>query len=345
MTDFLYSLIFAQGLPGTREGVPYWILWFLLCIILLLITFIFLRDKNLRQRLNSFFFVAKRKLIKLRIQARLKKENTRLSELYKGLGQKTWEEGFEVEKAENFRSELERLEAQKHRLEKESEATQTRLFELEQTLSKHIEQYTSSINKQTEERQPYQDNLLQAKEKEKHRERAILEKQKELENSVKERHSLEQEIHKIRDTNELPSEEKTKMTQNLQEKVLSLNKRKEEADATIKSQVQEKSNLERLIKQQRKRIEGYDQRIKKIQDEGKKKTEDLQKEIKKWEQKKIEIQENIENTNKKKAPLFEHLGKIANKSRIQKNELEAFYSQIDMINKRIEELEQQIENL
>jgi len=63
MKGFLYCLLYSQAPPVTREGVPYWILWFLLCIILLLLTFIFLRDKNLRQRLNSFFFGAKKKLL------------------------------------------------------------------------------------------------------------------------------------------------------------------------------------------------------------------------------------------------------------------------------------------
>ncbi len=46
--------------PGSQEGLPYWILWFLLCIILLLLAFIFLRDKDLRQRLNRFLFGAKK---------------------------------------------------------------------------------------------------------------------------------------------------------------------------------------------------------------------------------------------------------------------------------------------
>jgi predicted PurR-regulated permease PerM len=74
MKELLSSLFSSQvPPPGAREGLPYWIFYTLLCIILLLVTFIFLRDKDLRQRLNSFFFSAKRQLIKLRLQDTEKK--------------------------------------------------------------------------------------------------------------------------------------------------------------------------------------------------------------------------------------------------------------------------------
>lgn len=95
--------------PGSQEGLPYWILWFLLCIILLLLAFIFLRDKDLRHRLNRFLFGAKKKLIKFRLQARLKMAKRKKGELHRELGQKVWDECLDVQGAEKISVTLAKL--------------------------------------------------------------------------------------------------------------------------------------------------------------------------------------------------------------------------------------------
>jgi hypothetical protein len=74
MSNIIISVFMLQPEPQIpREGLPYWTLWFLLCIIALLTFFIFLRDKSMRQRLNLFFSRAKRRFVKIRLQARLKR--------------------------------------------------------------------------------------------------------------------------------------------------------------------------------------------------------------------------------------------------------------------------------
>ncbi len=56
-----------QSLPEAarhlREGIPYWIFWFLLSLILLLLLFIFLRDKDLRRRLSLVLAGAKKRML------------------------------------------------------------------------------------------------------------------------------------------------------------------------------------------------------------------------------------------------------------------------------------------
>ena len=95
--------------PGSQEGLPYWILWFLLCIILLLLAFIFLRDKDLRHRLNRFLFGAKKKLIRLRLKTRLKMAKRKKGEQHRDLGQKVWDERLDVLGAEKITATLAKL--------------------------------------------------------------------------------------------------------------------------------------------------------------------------------------------------------------------------------------------
>ena len=78
--------------PDAGEGLPFWLLWFLLCVILLLVAFIFLRDKDLRRRISSFLSGARRHMIRLRLQAKLKREKEKKAALWRELGKLAWSE-------------------------------------------------------------------------------------------------------------------------------------------------------------------------------------------------------------------------------------------------------------
>ena len=73
-------------------GLPFWLLWLLLSVILLLVAFIFLRDKDLRRRVSAFLSGARRHMARLRIQVRLKKERERKAALWRELGKLAWSE-------------------------------------------------------------------------------------------------------------------------------------------------------------------------------------------------------------------------------------------------------------
>ena len=73
-----------------REGIPYWIFWFLLSLIALLLLFILLRDKDLRRRLSLRLAGTKRRLQKKRLQLRLSREKRRKIILRREVGRTVW---------------------------------------------------------------------------------------------------------------------------------------------------------------------------------------------------------------------------------------------------------------
>jgi len=79
------------------EGLPFWAFWLLVSIILLLLFYIFLRDKDLRRRLSSFLSGTKRRMLRLRLQAKLKKERGKKAGLWKELGRTAWSEDLRAE--------------------------------------------------------------------------------------------------------------------------------------------------------------------------------------------------------------------------------------------------------
>jgi chromosome segregation ATPase len=116
-------------------------------------------------------------------------------------------------------------------------------------------------------------------------------------------------------------------------------------DEEIKGLVAHRLDLQKERKDHQEKIEGFENKLKMIEEGGKKRIREYQKEIREWKRTKEKLQEKIENIEKKKDPLFVRLGKQSDESRENQEQLSVFYSQIDRSNERIEDLEQQIKNL
>ncbi len=127
------ALLMSIGaVPDTaREGLPYWTLWLLLCIIILLLFFIFLRDKDLRRRLSAFLSGARRKMIRLRLAARLRREKEKKAGLWKELGRKAWCEDVRIEGTEETFRSLAALEEEMNRRQSEWQDVYGRIEALE----------------------------------------------------------------------------------------------------------------------------------------------------------------------------------------------------------------------
>jgi chromosome segregation ATPase len=310
--------------PGSSEGLPYWIFWLLLCVILLLLVFIFLRDKDLRRRINLFLFGAKKKLIKIRLGARLKRECRKKDDVIRNLGKKSWEAKLNIPNGEKTVEELEMLEKNKQDLEREFNDAHEKISGLEADQEKFIQKHKESVTQQESVKKSYQEKSVEIKDEERVLEVKVTEKQKELEGLMRGINSAGNRID---------------------EKFEDLNKKREKMDTAIKKLVEKRLNLEKERKDHQKKIEDFDKKLKMIEEGGKKRIREFHKEIKEWKRNKEKLHEKIEIIEKKKEPFFVRLGKQADETRETQEELSVFYSQIDRSNERIGDLEQQIKNL
>jgi len=118
-----------------REGLPYWIFYLLLCLILLLLAFIFLRDKDLRIRLNEFLSGAKKRMKRTQMRIRLKRENKRKADHLKELGQRAWMEKLSLPRIESHFRTLEHLDRERAEKQAELKDTLARIIELQKKIS------------------------------------------------------------------------------------------------------------------------------------------------------------------------------------------------------------------
>jgi predicted nucleic acid-binding Zn-ribbon protein len=148
-----------------REGLPYWIFWLLLCIILLLVAFIFLRDKDLRQRLNAFLSGAKRRMKRTQLQIRLNKGKRQRVDLVRSLGKRVWEEKIRNEKFLATFKELERLENQESGHQAELKDILAKIMTLKKEQEEARQCYKSLMRMKESGQQPDMEKVRTAKEK------------------------------------------------------------------------------------------------------------------------------------------------------------------------------------
>ena len=343
----ILAYIFPQQIPppGSNEGLPYWTFWLLLCVIFLLFVFIFLRDKDLRRRLSLFLFGAKKKLIKIRLQSRLKREYRRKTEVFRNLGKKMWEEGIQIPRDDKISQELSKLQQHIDELLQESKEIQNKITELEADLQKFLQKHEELVREQMSARNPYQEKLTAIVNEQRLLEIEITRKQKELDGLVRGINTLRNEISPKGENSTL-SETSVQSRQNeSKNKTEEMIQQRKKTDERIKYLVEKRLNLERERKDHQEKIDELDEKLGKIEDGGKKRIKEFHKEIKEWKKNYEKLLERIKNNEKRKDPLFERFGQKADEARVSQDSLSLFYSQIDRSNERIQELEQQIKNL
>jgi ubiquinone biosynthesis protein UbiJ len=150
-----------------REGLPYWAFWLLLCVIILLLFFIFLRDKDLRRRLSAFLSGAKRKMIRLRLAARLRREKEKKAGLWKELGRKAWSEDVRIEGTEETFRSLTALEEEMNRRQAEWQDVYGRIDALETAREKARKLRKAALEAVEEERRPMEERMAELLRREK----------------------------------------------------------------------------------------------------------------------------------------------------------------------------------
>ncbi len=151
----------------TREGLPFWIFWLLLCIILLLLFFIFLRDKDLRRRLSAFLSGARRRMVRLRLAARIRHEKQKKAGLWRELGRKAWSEEVRIEGTEETFRSLTAFEKELNRRQAEWQEAYGRIEALETAREEAQKLRRKTLEAEVQALRPLEERLKELQEREK----------------------------------------------------------------------------------------------------------------------------------------------------------------------------------
>jgi len=112
----MFSLDEIHSAATFQEGLPFWLFWFLVGLIALLVFFIFLRDKDLRRRIDVFFLSAKKRSLQIHLRRQLDREKKRKERLWLELGRMVYENALTIRGAETVLKTIDSLERKKKEL-------------------------------------------------------------------------------------------------------------------------------------------------------------------------------------------------------------------------------------
>lgn len=216
------SLLPPPSTLEITEGLPFWILWFLLCVILLLLIFIFLRDKDLRRRISVFLSGARRRMARLRLQVKLRKEKEKKVSLWKELGKTAWHEDVQAACVEIEFGKLAAIEADIGRLQKTWHDVYSRIEALGREHEASIRKFRALIEELENARRPHDEELRTLLSKRNEIREAIEAGLRELEGQEAQVKAADKEVRQIEGNSRLSEAKKAGRIDKVREKAATL---------------------------------------------------------------------------------------------------------------------------
>lgn len=335
----------AQTSPDVAEGLPFWLLWLLLFVILLLLVFIFLRDKDLRRRISNFLSGARRHMTRLRLQAKLKKEKEKKRALWKELGKQAWDEDIRTACIEGECAKLSSLDTEISHHQKGWHDVYSRIEVLGREHDAALKRFRELVAEQQEARRPHQEEMVALANKK----TEVLEA---LESSLSEAEAAEAQL-RAADKDLRQIEENAKLSESTRQARLDKVRAKASSLAELARNLREKAprlqeeryRLDRRLEEIEARVRVFNAAIRRIEAEYRERLKAREREIREWQKAKEHIQDKIVDVKRLMEPVFENIGRILDEARFDHEDLAVVYFEIDGVNKTISDLEARLEHL
>jgi DNA repair exonuclease SbcCD ATPase subunit len=320
-------------------------LWALLCVILLLVAFIFLRDKDLRRRISVFLSGARRHMARLRLQVRLKKEREKKTALWREMGKLAWNADVRTDCTAGECAKLSGLEDEIGRHQKTWHEVYSRIEVLGREHDAALKRYRALIAEQEGARRPHEEELLALANRKKELLEALESSLREAETAEAQLKGFEKDIRQIEANPRLDGAERTARLDKARDKAAALSAHILALREKTPLLQEERFRLERLLEDAEGRVRVFNAAIRRIEEEYRERLQAREKEIREWQKAKERTQDKIVDVKRLMEPLFETVGRILDEARIDHEELTVLYFEIDGINRTIAGLEDRLEHL
>jgi chromosome segregation ATPase len=335
----------AQASAEVTKGLPFWMLWLLLCVILLLVVFIFLRDKDLRRRISVFLSGARRHMICLRLQVKLKKEKEKKAALWRELGKLAWSEDVQASCLDEDFGKLAGLEEEIGRLRKTWHDVYSRIEVLGREHDAALKRFRELVAEQEEGRRPHQEEMLALANRKKEVLEALEASLHEAEAAEAQIKTVEKEVRQAEENPKMSEADRTARIDRAREKAAPL--------ANLVRALREKSpllqeeryRLDRKLEGIEGQVRVFNAAIHRIEEEYRERLRAREKEIREWQKAKERTQDKIVDVKRLMEPLFENVGRILDGARVPNEDLDVIYFQIDGVDKTIADLGSRLEHL
>jgi len=330
---------------AAAEGLPFWLLWLLLCVILLLIVFIFLRDKDLRRRISAFLSGARRHMTRLRIQARLRREEEKKAALWRELGKKAWDLDIQASCIDEECAKLAVLDEEIGRHQKTWHDVYSRIEVLGREHDVAVKRFRELVAEQEEARRPHHEELTALAGKKQALLEACESSQREAETAEAQLAAAGKDVRQIEENPRLSAADRQARLARLRDKAAGLEALVRGLRDKAPLLREERARLDRRFEEVEARVRVCNAAIERIEEECRSRLQVREKEIREWQKAKARIQDKIVDVKRLMEPLFENVGRILDADRVEHEELAVLYFQIDEVDRAVAELKARLENL
>jgi len=330
---------------GGSEGLPFWLLWLLLCVILLLVALIFLRDKDLRRRISAFLSGARRHMLRLRLQAKLKSEKEKKRALWRELGKQAWNEDVHAACIDEECARLSVLDDEIGRHQKTWHDVYSRIEVLGREHDAAVQRFRELIAEQEEARRPHQEEMLALANKKKGLLEALEASLRETESAESQLRAADKDVRQIEANAKLSEPDRTARLDKARQKAGALTALIRALRDQSPRLQEERYRLDRRLEEVEARVRVFHAAIARIEEEYRERLQAREKEIREWQKAKDRLQDKIVDVKRLMEPLFENVGRILDEARLDHEELSVIYFQIDGVNKASADLEERLEHL
>jgi chromosome segregation ATPase len=327
------------------EGLPFWMLWLLLCVIILLIAFIFLRDKDLRRRVSAFLSGARRHMTRLRIQAKLKREKEKKSALWRELGKQAWNEDIQADCISDQCAKLAGLDTDIGRHQKTWHDVYSRIEVLGREHDAAVRRFRELIAEQEEARRPHQEEMVALAGQKNEVLEALETALREAETAKAQLAAAEADVRQIETNARLAEDDREARLAKARAKADGLAALVKDLRERTPRLQEERYRLDRRLEEVEGRVRVFNTAIQRIEEEYRDRLQAREREIREWQKAKERIQDKIVDVKRLMEPIFESVGRILDEARYDHEDLAVLYFQIDGVNRTIADLESRLEHL
>jgi chromosome segregation ATPase len=334
-----------QTQPEVGERLPFWLFWLLLCVILLLLFIIFLRDKGLRRRLSSFLSGARRRMVRLRLQAKLRREKEKKTALWKELGKKAWSEDVSADCVAEECGRLAAFEEEMHAHQMTWHEVYSRVEALGREHEAASARFRALVREVEEGKKPFEEERRALASRKSEILDAIGGAAWEIDSAENQLAALDKEARSAEDNTRLSPLDRAAQLNRIQEKAAAVTGRIRSLQAKVPLLHEERQDLERRQAEAEARIAVFNERLAEIEAEQRLANRAHDRELQEWLRTKERTQDKIVEIQRLMEPLFETMGRLLDEARIDRDDLPVVYFQIDVVNRAIRDIEDRIEHL
>ncbi len=322
--------------------MPKWVFWVLIIIVLFLSAVILSRDKGIRQGIKNIFARLKKKIRVARIKAKINRENEKMRDLLKNLGQETWSKGIAVGGVEEEVQEAKTLQDEKAKMESEIGSLNSEIEKNRKSWEEFNKKQNGFIKDHEKKREPLAAEFNKLKKSLDEWEKELHEKEKLKSRIEKKLSGNQKKIEEIESDEYLSKIEKKEKRTELENAIKELEINLRNLGNEHRSLNERGPQIRSKLGEIEPKVRELDGRIKSLKDEQKSEEKRVDEIIADQRKRRNTLIGQKTLTINRLDALFEKIGKKVNRSRVENTALSGLYAQIDSLNKVIRELESQL---